>query len=165
MRLRSSVISIGSGWLPLACGLCCTALPGAAVDSAAITNLVASPVVSPLPAMPGVGSSIVRLLGAFALILALLMAAVWFLRHGGQFARRRAGQRHLHILEMRALGNRQSLVVVGYQSRRLLLATAPSGVRLLTELPPADPSTGDPPAPGVVTTFADALQGALGQQG
>jgi flagellar biogenesis protein FliO len=111
---------------------------------------------------PGIGFSLVRLLGAFILVVSIALGAVWLLRNGARFAPRSRVDRTLKVLEMRMLGGRQSLVVVGYEDQRMLLATSPAGVSFLCRLPAAAgiQSAGEP---DLAPTFMDALSTAVGQ--
>ncbi|MFM1941238.1 MAG: Flagellar biosynthesis protein FliO [Verrucomicrobiota bacterium] len=119
------------------------------------------------PELPSVGPSVVRLLGAFALVIALLLGGLWLARNGFRFNARNQKQRELKILEVRMLGQKQSLMVVGYQDQRLLLGSSPTGVNFITRLPDLTPEEQQaletaeaPPAP----SFSQALQHALGQR-
>ena len=56
-----------------------------------------------------------------------------------QLALKRGGRSaQLQIIETRSLGGRHALYVVGYQQQRLLLASSPAGVTLVSHLPGAD---------------------------
>lgn len=88
--------------------------------------------------MPSIGISLVRVMGALVFVLALFFAGVWMVRNWRRLASRSVVNPDLHVLEVKSLGVRQSLVVVGYRRQRLLLAAAPTGVTLLTHLPEAD---------------------------
>ena len=114
---------------------------------------------------PGVGSSVVRLLGAFALVLSIALGGVWLLRNGSRFAVRSGIDRTLKVLEVRMLGGRQSLVVVGYEDQRMLLATSPTGVSFLCRLPAAEPGGSAVGEPNLAPTFMDALNTAVGRPG
>jgi flagellar biogenesis protein FliO len=124
------------------------------------TPVSATPVASGLA---GAGVSLVRLLGAFALVLAIVLGAVWLMRNSGRFVSRSSVPRKLNVLEVRFLGNRQSLMVVGYEEQRLLLATSPAGIVLLTPLRSSD--VDEVVEPGKTTpmpSFLDTLQQAWG---
>jgi flagellar biosynthetic protein FliO len=119
------------------------------------------------PELPSVGPSLIRLLGAFALVIALLLGGLWLARNGFRFGSRQQKQRDLKILEVRMLGQKQSLMVVGYQDQRLLLGSSPTGVNFITRLPDltseeqkALEAAEATPAP----SFSQALQHALGQR-
>ena len=68
---------------------------------------------------------------------------------------------------MKSLGQRQALFVVGYEKQRMLVATSPAGVSLLSHLPEAEPdektvtaeATEKVPAPRL--SFAEAFQHVL----
>lgn len=116
-------------------------------------------------ALPGVGLSVIRLLGAFVLVVALALGGVWLLRNWARLAPRSGIERTLKVLEVRMLGGRQSLVVVGYEDQRMLLAASPTGVAFLCRLPSVQP--GEPPAGDteLAPTFLEALSTAVGQRG
>jgi len=69
------------------------------------------------------------------------------------------------VLEVRMLGGRQSLLVVGYEDQRLLLATSPGGVSFLCRLPTAEPGEAGAREPDLAPTFMDALSSAVGRRG
>jgi flagellar protein FliO/FliZ len=85
-------------------------------------------------ATPDLLPSVWRMLGALAVVLALLGGAAWLLRRG-VIARR--GNGALGVESALALGERRSLLVVTVEGRRLLLGLAPNHVSLVTELGPA----------------------------
>ncbi|MBK7997255.1 MAG: flagellar biosynthetic protein FliO [Verrucomicrobia bacterium] len=65
---------------------------------------------------------------------------------------------------MKALGGKHALYVVGYQQQRLLLASSPGGVSLVSHLPEEDGASGNVPsaAPAVESaSFVQALQQAV----
>lgn len=115
----------------------------------------------PVPtALPDVGFSVIRVFGALALVLALFLAGVWLFRNWQRFAVRRGRPSNLELIELKPLGGKHVLYVVGYQNQRLLLASSPAGVSLLSHLPPADAS--DPaPAPVGTQNFVQILQQAV----
>jgi len=74
--------------------------------------------------------SIVRLLGASALVLGLLMGTLWLLKRGAGGKRSRG----FAVEAALPLGERRSLAIVTVEGRRLLLGLAPNHVSLVTEL-------------------------------
>jgi flagellar biosynthetic protein FliP len=86
-------------------------------------------------------------------VLVFLGLGVYLVRNGLPGAPRNAGERHLHIRESRALGNRQFLIVVEYDETRMLLGVTPGKIDYLCPLPPAplapsvSPAPAAPPAP------------------
>lgn len=85
-------------------------------------------------------------LGPATLALAGLLAGAgvwWWWREWRAGGGRRAGERHLAIVESRPLGNRQHLVVADYAGRRFLLGVCPGRIDLLAPLD----SPGAPPPP------------------
>jgi flagellar protein FliO/FliZ len=86
-------------------------------------------------AVPVAGPDLVpnvwRMLGALAVVLALLGGLAWLLRRGAAARRQKGG---LGIETALSLGERRSLVVVTVEGRRLLVGLAPNHVSLVTEL-------------------------------
>jgi flagellar biogenesis protein FliO len=95
---------------------------------------------APESELPSVGPSLARVLGAFAFVLMLFFGGVWVARNWQRLVPRASGPADLQVLEVKSLGARQNLVVVGYRGQRMLLAAAPTGVTLLTHLPEPDPT-------------------------
>src|SRR5688572_20155920 len=82
-------------------------------------------------AAPDLMPSLWRMLGALAVVLALLGGLAWLLRRGSLIKRRNTG---IGIESAISLGERRSLVVVAVEGRRLLVGLAPNHVSLVTEL-------------------------------
>ncbi len=106
---------------------------------------VASPKSSPSP--QGLASrppapdldSLGRMLGYLTLFAALAGVGVYFIKFGLPLGRKGpAMDRKLQILETRPLGNRQYLLVVGYEDSRMLLGVTPGKIDYLC---PLDSST------------------------
>jgi flagellar biogenesis protein FliO len=115
----------------------------------------------PIGNLPDVGLSVIRALGALALVLAVFFGGVWLYRNGQRLAWRKSGAPKLAILESRSLGNRFALHVIGYEQQRLLIASSPAGISMLSHLPalPAGSELADPhPETGA---FSDCLQQVL----
>ena len=99
-------------------GLAVTALPWTAVAGETV------PAASPLgPA------AVAQVLGALAVVLALLGGAAWLLRRLGAGGMRRGGA--VRILGGAALGARERLVLVEVGETQLLLGVAPGRVQTL----------------------------------
>jgi len=112
------------------------------------------------PALPDASFSVIRVFGALVLVLGLFLAGVWLFRNWQRLALRRGQPSQLQILEMKALGGRHALYVVGYQQQRLLLASSPAGVALVSHLPAAD-ATEVEPAKLSSENFVQVLQQAV----
>jgi flagellar biogenesis protein FliO len=128
-------------------------------------GLVAAPLLStnlpPIsPALPDASFSVIRVFGALVLVLGLFLAGVWLFRNWQRLTLRRGRPSQLQILEMKALGGKHALYVVGYQQQRLLLASSPSGVALVSHLPSAD-ATEIEPARLSSENFVQVLQQAV----
>ena len=91
-----------------------------------------------LSALPEAGFSVVRVLGALVLVLALFLGGVWVFKLLQQLFLQKGRLAKLNVLEVRSLGNRHALYVVGYEQQRMMLAASPSGVTLISHLPSAD---------------------------
>jgi flagellar biogenesis protein FliO len=126
---------------------------GPAVACAAATNLVVDPM------LPNAGLSVLRVLGGLVLVLALFFAGVWAFKNWTRLAKPAGRRPRLHVLESRPLGNRQGLHVVGYDRQRFLVASAPTGITLVSALPPAETEAAEAPvAPGFAAVLQEVLQ-------
>jgi flagellar biogenesis protein FliO len=96
--------------------------------SATPTAAVMTP---PAPSMDDLG----RMLGYMVLVGCLAFFSYYFLKHGLPLYRNRnSGEKKLTVLEMKSLGNRQFLLVVGYEDQRLLLGVTPGKIDYLCPL-------------------------------
>lgn len=66
------------------------------------------------------------------------------------------------MIEVKSLGQRQAIYVVGYQQQRMLVASSPAGVTLLSHLPSAGEA--EKTAPAANLSFAEALRHVLSQR-
>ncbi len=107
-----------------------------------------------------IGFSLLRLGAAFALVLALFFGGVWCFRNWQRLTLQRGRPPKLNVLEVKSLGARQALYVVAYEQQRLLLASSPHGLTLVSHLPAA--AAGEP-EPAVIS-FREAMQQALGRK-
>jgi flagellar protein FliO/FliZ len=82
------------------------------------------------------------MLGYLTLFAALAGAGVYFVKFGLPLARKNAAlDRKLQILETRPLGNRQYLLVVGYEDSRMLLGVTPGKIDYLCPLDSSSATT------------------------
>lgn len=109
------------------------------------------------------GASVLRVCGAFILVVAVFLAGVWLLKNWQRLAVKRGGGARLNLIEMKTLGPRQAIYVVGYQQQRLLVAASPAGITLLSHLPAADED--EARAQPLKVNFAEALQQVLSRRG
>jgi len=124
------------------------------------TNSATAPLVA--PALPDVGPSVLRVLGALALVIGIFLGGVWLFRNWQRLALQRGQAPKLKVIETRALGGRQALYVVGFEQARFLIASAPSGVSLLSHLPDAVPDetlAGEKPSLPFPLALAQLLKG------
>ena len=112
-----------------------------------------------MPGLPEVTSSLLRIFGALLLVLALFFGGVWLFRNWQRVAGGGGRPIKLQILEMKAMGNRHALFVVGYEQQRLLVASSPTGITLLDRLPPAVGTESETVAAPV--SFAETLRKLL----
>lgn len=75
--------------------------------------------------------SLLRMLGASAVVIGLLVGTLWLLKRSAGMARNKRG---FSIEAALPLGERRSLAIVTVEGRRLLLGLAPNHVSLVTEL-------------------------------
>ena len=111
--------------------------------------------VSASPTVPDVSFSVLRVFGALALVFALFLGAVWIFRNWQRLTLNRGRPSKLNVLEVRALGQRHAIYVIGYQQQRILLGTSPGGVSLLSHLPDDD---SPPEAQPRAATFSEIWQ-------
>jgi flagellar biogenesis protein FliO len=108
--------------------------------------------------LPDMGSSLLRVMGAMAVVIALFLAGVWFVRNWQRLAMRRGAAPKLSVLEIKSLGQRQALYLVGYEQQRMLIASSGAGLTLISHLPAADEA---PPEAAPRISFAQAFQQVL----
>jgi len=111
------------------------------------------------PALPDPSISLIRVLGALALVIGLFLGGVWVIRNWQRVGGQRGHAAKLSVLETRSLGNRHVIYVVGYERERFLIASSPGNVNLLSHLSAAT----DEVTPGTQTppSFAQALTQVL----
>lgn len=108
--------------------------------------------------LPSLGFSVLRLIGALGFVLALFFGGIWLVRNWRRLAHRPSASSELRLLEVRSLGARQALWLVGYHRQRLLVASSPAGVTLVAALPEAE---AEAPAPPVGSDFSAVFQQLL----
>jgi flagellar biosynthetic protein FliO len=114
--------------------------------------------------LPDTGLSVLRVVGSLAFVLALFFGGVWVVKNRRRLPGLRGRAPLLNVLEVRSLGNRQSLCLIACEQQRLLLAVSPSGVTLLSHLP--EDSREDLPQtrPLPSRNFAAVLQGVFAKE-
>jgi flagellar biogenesis protein FliO len=137
-------------------------LPGAVLAAAPATTNAVAPAAFPGASLPEAGASVFRVCGAFVMVVALFLGGVWLFRNWQRLALQKSGGAKLSLLEVKSLGQRQMLYVVGYQQQRMLLASSPAGVTLVSHLPDAGEAEKTTPAAGM--NFAEALQQVLSRK-
>ena len=126
-------------------------------DSVNSTNTTLMPASSSFDTV----SSLFRMAGAFLLVIGIFLGGVWLVRNWQRMNVQRGTAPKLNVLEMRSLGARQAVYVVGYEQERFLVAASPAGVNLLSHLPAA---TEGQPGEAVKTappSFTEALKQVL----
>lgn len=108
-------------------------------------------------------SSMVRMAGAFLLVIGIFLGGVWVFRNWQRLNVQRGTAPKLNVLEMRSLGARQAIYVVGYEQERFLVASSPAGISLLSHLPAATPEAEAGAGNKAMTppSFAEALKQVL----
>jgi flagellar biogenesis protein FliO len=118
------------------------------------------------PLMPAsssfdVVSSMFRMAGAFLLVIGIFLGGVWLVRNWQRLNVQRGVAPKLSVLEMRSLGARQAVYVVGYEQERFLVAASPAGVNLLSHLPAATEGQAGEVGKTAPPTFTEALKQVL----
>jgi flagellar biogenesis protein FliO len=106
-------------------------------------------------------ASVLRMGGALALVIAMFLGGVWLYKNWQRLGLRRGAVPKLNVLEVKSLGQRQAIYVVAYEQQRLLLASSPAGIALLSHLPEA---AAEEAAPITRLSFADAFQQVLARK-
>ena len=142
-----------------------------ATNAAAPSPVLPAPNALSIPGtLPDTGASILRVLGALVLVISLFLGGVWLFRNWQRLAFRKGRAPRLNVLEVRSLGQRQAIYVVGYQQQRILLASSPAGITLLSHLPEEEEAktavTGATAstAPATRMSFAEAFQHVLNRR-
>jgi flagellar biogenesis protein FliO len=104
---------------------------------------------------------VLRMGGALALVIGLFLIGVWLFKNWQRLARRGGALPKLNVLEVKSLGPRQAIYVVGYEQQRMLLASSPAGVALLSHLPEAEE---EKTAPATRLSFAEAFHQVLARK-
>ena len=77
----------------------------------------------------------VQLVGMLLLVLGLFAAFAWSVKRWRLLPQMRGTQNRLQILETKPLGQRNSIMVVGYGEQRFLIGTNSAGLQMLGQLP------------------------------
>ena len=125
-------------------------------------------------ALPDTGASLFRVFGAMVIVIGVFFAGVWLFKNWQRISTKGKGGSRLNLIEVKSLGQRQTLLVVGYQEQRMLLASTSTGITLLTQLPPektvvetteTSTETSADTTTGSRMSFADAFQQVLNRKG
>jgi flagellar biogenesis protein FliO len=81
---------------------------------------------------------------SLAIVMALLVAALWALRRGALRLPTLKGRSEIVIETATSLGERRSLAIVRVEGRRVLIGLTPSSVSFLSDLQPAAIDTSRP---------------------
>ena len=114
--------------------------------------------------LPDAGLSVLRVMGALALVLALFFGGVWIVKNRRRIPGLRRHAPRLDVLEARSLGNRHSLCLITCEQQRFLLAVSPNGVTLLSRLPPGKGEDRPPTTSASSQNFGAVLQGFLAKK-
>jgi len=137
---------------------------GAAVASAQSVLATNTPAAPALPASASMLFTLFRVMGALAIVLAVFFGGLWLFRNWQRVLARNSQSPKLNVIEVKSLGQRHALYVVGYEQQRMLIASSPTGITMLTSLPAADVlnnQLGTETEPMPRPRFTDALFQAL----
>lgn len=90
------------------------------------------------------------------------LAGVWLFKNWQRLAVQRGRAPKLNVLEVRSLGGRHTIYVVGYEQERFLISSSPGGVNLLSHLPAAteaDKGSATPLPPTFTQALSQVLKG------
>jgi flagellar biogenesis protein FliO len=135
-------------------------LAGLLAGSWTASAQTATNIVSSTSTLPDASGSVVRVMGALILVIGIFFGGVYLFRNWQRLAVQKSGGSKLNLIEVKSLGQRQALYVVGYQQQRMLLASSPAGVTLVSHLPEAEASE-NTAAPAARMSFAEAFQQVL----
>ena len=140
--------------------LCLVAGFPACAWAVADTNFFSGPLNT--ASLPETGPSLLRVLGALALVLGLFLGGAWLVRNGRFNAFSRGRTNRLNVLETRSLGARQALYVVAYGQERFLIGSTPAGINLVSHLASGTDAEDVSPAPPTPNMpFTQALMQVL----
>lgn len=129
-----------------------------------MTNALAAPDLS------SAAGSLGRMLGALALVFALLIGALWIYRHWQRLLLQRTPVSGLRVVDVKSLGQRTAVYVVAYRHQQFLIGCSPNGLSLLSPLETdpsvsGGPSSSDPgaavPNPAPEGSFRSVLEKTL----
>lgn len=130
-------------------GLVLVTIPAMAAPDAKAQSLTA--------ALPDAGASLLRMVGALGFVLALFLGAVWLYRNWQRFNLHKGRLPKLNVLEVKSLGGRHAVYVVGYEEQRFLIGSSPGGIQLLAHLPEGETAVEEQPAIGFMQSLQQAL--------
>jgi flagellar biogenesis protein FliO len=87
---------------------------------------------SPVVSTGSILEPLIKMIGALAVVFAALFFGVWLFKNWQTVLNRRGVSPKLRVLEVKSLGARQALYVVGYERQRFLIASSSAGLALLT---------------------------------
>jgi flagellar biogenesis protein FliO len=104
--------------------------------------------------------SILRLLGAFIFVVALFLIGVWVFKNWRGLVFKNVKKSNLKVVEVKHIGNRQALFVVGYNRKRMLLGVTSSTINFLSELPDDEDAQNEPAADNPsITSILNKISG------
>ena len=125
---------------------------GASLQAGEFSSTLTPPVALPSQSIAG---SFLRVGGSVIFVIALFLSAIWLFKNWQKITVRGGQVQNLRVLEVKSLGPRNTVYVIGYQRERLLLSSSPTGVNLIAHLPEGDASeTSNSTVP---VSFAQAL--------
>ncbi|MGC9036616.1 MAG: FliO/MopB family protein [Verrucomicrobiia bacterium] len=105
----------------------------------------------PVQNVPDVSGSILRLFGAFIFVIGLFLIGAWFFKNWRGVIATEGRKSHLKIIEVKHIGSRQALFVVGYKSKRMLIGVSQSNINLVSNLPDDDEAEKQDETPSFVS--------------
>jgi len=100
-----------------------------AADSATNYNIISN---QPLPDATG---AVLRLFGAFVFVIGLFLIGAYLFKNWRGVIAKDFRKNNLKIVEVKHIGSRQALFVVGYKEKRMLVGVSQSNINLISHLP------------------------------
>lgn len=79
--------------------------------------------------------SVLRMLGAFIFVIAIFLVFTWFFKNKNGIFGLQHRKGALKIIEVKHIGSRQALIVVGYGKERILVGATANNISFISKLP------------------------------
>lgn len=101
--------------------------------------------------VPDVGGAALRLFGALIFVIGLFLIGAYFFKNWKGFVVKEGRKSQLKIIEVKHIGNRQALFVIGHNKKRMLVGVTQTNINLICQLPDEDEDIKDEERPPFVS--------------